>query len=279
VRSLAPAPDPLPADFAEALAPDRLPALVSRIIYYATIGSTNDVAAAVAAEPDGDGVVVIADAQTSGRGRRGHQWFSPPAGGLYVSLVVDPGRSMAPGRATALVTMTAGVALAEGIESITGLAPDIKWPNDLFVGRRKLAGILAEGVSGWRPEGAPSHRPLKVVLGFGINVAATAFPPELASRVTSLQAELGRPIDRAKVCAGALAALSRRYEDLVAGRFDAILSRWRARAPLSEGHRVRWRDGDRDRAGTTMGVDDDGALLVQAGDQVERIVAGIVIWD
>ena len=91
---------------------------------------------------------MIAEAQTAGRGRRGHSWLSPPGSGLYVSVVLTPARARAGGgTATALVTLTAGVALAQGIEAATGLRVDLKWPNDLYVARRKLGGILAEGVA------------------------------------------------------------------------------------------------------------------------------------
>ncbi len=111
--------------------------------------------------------MVIAETQTAGRGRRGRRWFSPPGSGLYVSLVLAPARArLAPERATALVTLAAGVALAEAIETATGLRPDIKWPNDLLVGPRKVAGILAEGVAG------SSRTIASIVVGYGINVGA-----------------------------------------------------------------------------------------------------------
>ena len=162
----------------------------------------------------------------------------------------------------------------------TGLPPDIKWPNDLLVGRRKLAGILAEATATSRGSGAAAEPDrLRVVLGFGINVRQAAYPPELAARVTSLETELGRVVDRAALCAEALAALARRYEDLMAGRFDAILDEWRRRAPGSRGARVRWDTASGAATGITAGIDESGALLVQTGDTVERLVAGEVLWD
>jgi len=241
----------------------RLPRLATSIESYPTIGSTNDVASTIGTE----GAVVIADAQTAGRGRRGHTWFSPPGRGLYVSVVLTPARSVAdPRRATSLLTLAAGVALAEGIEASAGLSVDLKWPNDLYVSRRKLAGILAEG-----------GRDV-VVLGYGINVDATVCPPELRDRVTSLESEVGRQVGRAHVLVETLAALAGRYDDLLAGRFDAILDAWRRRAPGAIGYSVAWRSQSTRRCGVTAGIDDDGALLVRVDDRIERIVGGEVEW-
>lgn len=269
-------PQPLPRELAEAIEErrHRIGPLGVPILFYDTVGSTNDVASALASSGVYEGSVVIADAQTAGRGRRGRTWFSPPGAGLYVSVVLVPGRSSAsPERATALLTLAAGVALAEAVERVTGLAPDIKWPNDLLVNRRKLAGILAEGVT------SPSSSGLQaVVLGYGINVGAAAYPTDLAARVTSLDTELGRPIDRAALCAESLAALAARYNDLLAGRFDAILDAWRARAFGSRGARVEWDTPRGVRTGITQGIDDMGALLVQSGEGLDRIVAGEVRW-
>lgn len=270
-------PEPLPTDFGEALArvAGRLGGLGSPIVYFSTIGSTNDVASALAAGGDREGAVVIADAQTAGRGRRGRAWFSPPGAGLYVSVVLAPARARhGSDRSTALVTLAAGVALAEAIERVTGLAPAIKWPNDLLIGRRKLAGILAEGVAG-QAQGSGLQ---SVVLGYGLNVGPAAYPAELGERVTSLESELGRPIDRAALCAETLAAIAARYHDLLEARFDAILDAWRTRSPASRGARVSWETPKGAQSGTTAGVDDMGALLVRVGDRTERLVAGEIQW-
>lgn len=272
-----PSSQPLPSELAEALDRQRpgLEPLGRDVLYFETIGSTNDVAASLAATADREGTVIIAEAQTAGRGRRGRTWFSPPGAGLYVSTILVPARAGAHAeRATALLTMAAGVALAEAVERTTGLAPAIKWPNDLLVDRRKLAGILAEGVA------SPSAALVQaVVLGYGINVAAAAYPPELASRVTALEPELGREVDRAQLCCESLAALAARYRDLLAGRFDAILDAWRSRAFGSRGARVEWDTPGGVRTGITEGVDAMGALLVRSESGIDRIVAGEVRWD
>ena len=268
-------PEPLPPDFAEALARVNLRRLGTRTLYFSSVGSTNDVASALATNGDQEGAIVIADAQTSGRGRRGRVWFSPPGAGLYVSVLLAPAKAgRAAERATALLTLAAGVGVAEAVEGLTGLAPAIKWPNDLLIGRRKLAGILAEGVvSHAFGSGLQS-----VVLGYGVNVGPAAYPTELGDRVTSLESELGRAVDRAELCAQSLAQVAVRYDDLLAGRFDAILDAWRARSPGSRGMRVSWETSGGTQSGVTMGVDEMGALLVRVGDRTERLVAGEVNW-
>ena len=176
-----------------------------------------------------------------------------------------------PARATTLLTLAAGVALAEGIEQACGLHVDLKWPNDLQVSRRKLGGILAES-------SGSGDRADTVVVGYGINVRPTAFPPELRERATSLESELGRAVDRHHVLAETLAALSRRYDDLLAGRFDAILDAWRGLAPGASGARVTWTTNAGASSGVTAGIDDLGALLVRTGDRLERIASGEVTW-
>ena len=208
----------------------------------------------------------MADAQTSGRGRRGRTWFSPPQAGLYVSTILAPSRSIDRERATQLTTLAAGVALVEGIKAATGLVAALKWPNDLYVARRKLAGILAESAGD------------AVVLGYGINVSPASYPPELGDRATSLETELGRSVDRPRVLAETLVALASRYQDLLDGRFDVILDAWRALAPAGQGARVSWTTPAGEHSGVTAGIDERGALLVRSGDRVERIVAGEVIW-
>jgi BirA family transcriptional regulator, biotin operon repressor / biotin---[acetyl-CoA-carboxylase] ligase len=245
-----------------AAARSRLGRLASELHVFSVVSSTNDVAARC-----GEGAVIVADAQTAGRGRRGHAWFSPPGGGLYVSVVLVPSRAASdPGRATQLVTLAVGVALSEAIESTAGLRAGLKWPNDLYVGPRKLGGILAESSDD------------RVIVGYGINLRAAAYPDDLADRVTSIESELGRPVGREPLLIETLAAIATRYDDLIAGRFDAILDGWRGRAVGAVGRRVAWSTASGAFTGTTEGIDGLGALLVRVGDRVERIVSGEVTW-
>ena len=265
-----------PYRHALAQARGRFGRLASTVVFYPTIGSTNDAAACLARDrsrrsdgglDDPEGAVIVADEQTEGRGRRGHAWMSPAGSGLYVSVVLTPSRAVSdPQRATALLTLAAGVAIIDAIDTATGLTTDLKWPNDVYVGSRKLAGILAEAAPGESTIFPP------IVLGYGINVLASAWPPELARRATSLEAELGRLVPRN-------ALRPQRYDDLLAGRFDAILDAWRRRAPSACGSRVRWTDASGEQSGMTAGIDDRGALLVRVGDQVRHIVGGELRWD
>lgn len=234
----------------------------SSIVRLSKVGSTNDAAAAIGTE----GAVVVAEQQTAGRGRRGRSWFSPPGSGLYVSMVLDPSSATDPGRARQLLTLAVGVALSDAIEASTGLRADLKWPNDLYVGHKKLGGVLAEASNA------------TAIVGYGINVRPAAFPPELVDRATSIESELKRPIDRDALLAATLATIDTRYGDLLEGRFDAILDAWRRLAPGAHDARVEWTRGSTVMSGITNGIDCDGALIVRVGDTIERIIAGEVRW-
>ena len=240
---------------------------------FSTVTSTNDLAMRLADIGVDEGTVILADAQTAGRGRRGREWFSPIGSGIYVSVVLRPSGDSAQVShwIASRVTVTAGVALAEGVRASTGLPVELKWPNDLVVGRRKLGGILTEMST------TGAHR-LAVVVGFGINVRLTSYPQTLTSVATSLEAELGRPIDRAPVLVESLAALAARYEELRGNRFDAILSAWRALAPSLRGAPIEWESPQGIVRGQAIDLDSDGALLAQTGDVVTRLVAGEVRW-
>jgi BirA family biotin operon repressor/biotin-[acetyl-CoA-carboxylase] ligase len=177
------------------------------------------------------------------------------------------------------VTLAAGVAVADAIRETTGLPVTLKWPNDVVVEqpppatprRRKLAGILTEG-------SAAGSDLQYAVLGFGINVRPANLPPDLRASVTSIEAELGRAIDRGVLLAHALAALEERYGALLDGRIDAILTRWRELSPASRGARVRWPSAGGTLEGVTNGIDDSGALLVRVDAVTHRIIAGEVEW-
>jgi BirA family biotin operon repressor/biotin-[acetyl-CoA-carboxylase] ligase len=159
--------------------------------------------------------------------------------------------------------------VADAIRDVTGLPVDIKWPNDINLSGRKLAGILAEAAT----HGGEIEF---VVLGIGVNLQPAAYPAALANRATSIAAETSKPADRALVLAEILAALGERYADLRAGRFDAILSAWRSLAPSLPGAQVEWDSPSGVIRGRAEGIDDRGALLARAGDTLERLVAGEV---
>lgn len=301
-RAIAP-----PSDIAEALRSTRAErgAFGAPLFYFGSVGSTNDLAARLAEAGATEGTTVVTDAQTSGRGRLGRAWFSPDGAGLYASVVIRPdafpktGADSFPSARRAgsgshsisaasgaviesdptsaarslptLLTLAAGVALADAVREATGLEPEIKWPNDLMCGRRKLAGILAEA-SG---QGTAIEY---VVLGFGVNIRPVAYPPDLAGRATSIEAELGRPADRGMVFARTLANLASAREALHRGDVAPLLQRWRRLAPSAVGAAVDWRSPAGPRHGVTAGLDADGALLVEAAGAIERIVSGEITW-
>lgn len=229
--------------------------------WLASTPSTMDVAAAFAHDGAAAGTVIAADEQTAGRGRRGATWASPPGAGLYCSYVARPSSAN-----LSLLTLAAGVGVREGIRDVTGLAVDLKWPNDLVIGRRKLAGILAEG----QAIGTPAQA---VIIGIGVNVLTSSYPPDIAVRATSLEGELGRPIDRHALLDAVVSRLGERLSQLD-DRPGDILRAWRAGSPNAMGTRVSW-DG---KSGVTAGIDDAGALLIDTGTGVERVIAGELHW-
>ncbi len=265
---------PLPAAIADAVAAarPRFGGHVGEFHYVESVPSTMDAAAALADQGGGHGLVVLAAHQTSGRGRRGHTWSSPPGAGLYYSTVVRPpvvpyvdeGPSL-----MGLLTLAAGLAVAEGVGHATGLEASLKWPNDLFYGY-KLAGVLAEGHRIGTPE---QH----VVVGVGINVRDVPYV-SARDRATSLEKELGRIPDAGVVLAEVLAAWAGRYQDLLEGRYGRVVDRWRIRATGLAGRPVAWVDARGEHEGTTTGVDASGALLVDTGVEVVRITSGAVQW-
>ncbi|HEV3486178.1 MAG TPA: biotin--[acetyl-CoA-carboxylase] ligase [Vicinamibacterales bacterium] len=267
--------EPLPDDLAAALlasAGHRGP-VGATLHFLSETTSTNDVAARLADRGAPHGTTIVALAQTAGRGRFGRTWFSPPGAGLYVSVICRE-RMAAP-----LLTLAAGVALAEGIRRATALPVEIKWPNDIVVTagavaprRRKLAGILAEAST---TAGGLQY----VVLGFGINLRAAAYPVSIADRATSIETELGRVPDAGAVLAETLAALNARVAQLARGQRDEVLTRWRGLAPSAHGSMVRWETADGVASGVTNGIDDTGALLVRCRTGLHRIVAGEVEWE
>jgi BirA family biotin operon repressor/biotin-[acetyl-CoA-carboxylase] ligase len=264
--------DPLPDDLAGALAQaaPRLGAF-GDVRYRAEVASTNDIALALAAAGAIEGTSVVADLQRHGRGRRGHEWFSPPEAGLYVSVIVRP--EMANG-APPLLTIGAGVAMAEAVTHITGLPVELKWPNDLVIGRpwRKLGGVLAETVSA-------GARMDAVVIGIGLNVRHVAVPASLEGRATSIETELGRFIDRAALLVEVLARIRTIMERLHAGDRQGVTTRWREFARRGLGATVRWIDQRGARRGTARDIDEDGALIVATREGQERVVAGEVKWE
>lgn len=245
----------------------------SRIEHFSELDSTNDEALARAAAGATHGTVVLADAQRAGRGRLGRTWHSPPDAGIYLSAIL---RAESWTGMLSLVTLAAGVAVVRGLRAATGLEAELKWPNDVVVGRpwRKLAGILSESASA-------STRVEAVIVGIGINVRAAAFPFDLADRATAIEVELGRPVDRSSCTVEVLAALAELVARLTSGDTAWVAAEWRrlGRAGLA-GAPVRWHDGHGPRRGLARDIDEGGALLIEtSGGAMERVISGEVTWE
>jgi BirA family transcriptional regulator, biotin operon repressor / biotin---[acetyl-CoA-carboxylase] ligase len=262
------APESPPPEVAAALADlaASRPDVALRVRWYRTLPSTMDFVTEAAHAGAAAGLVVVAEEQTAGRGRRGHTWVSPPGAGLYFSYLARPRRD------AGLVTLAAGVAVRSGVAQATGLTADLKWPNDLLVGSRKLAGLLAEGVAIGTPAAA-------VTIGVGINLRPAAYPLDVAARATSIDGETGREVDAGAVLAAVLEHLHDTLASLDRGNAGDILQQWRRASPTAVGTRVTWTGADQPRQGLTAGIDETGALLVRTPTGHERIVSGELAWD
>jgi BirA family biotin operon repressor/biotin-[acetyl-CoA-carboxylase] ligase len=210
--------------------------------WFESLDSTNRYLLDEARHGAPEGLVAVADYQTAGRGRRDRGWVAPPGASLLVSVLLRP--SLAPDRAS-LVAMACGVAMAEAVGRVAGFTPGLKWPNDLVVSDRKLAGILAEADGD------------AVVVGAGVNVEWRDFPPELNETATACNVEAGHSVDRHGLLDSFLAELDRRCADL-----DGVVEEYRARL-ATLGRRVRVERSDGDLVGRAVGVGDAGELQVE----------------
>ena len=227
------------------------------------VDSTQAVARALADDRAPEGTVVTAEHQRAGRGRGGRAWLDRPGEALLCSVVLRPAIDAAEVPQLALL---AAVALAEAVEALTGLAPGIKWPNDLVVDGRKLAGILAEA-------GTDGHTVARVILGIGVNVSQRAFPIALAERATSLALATGREVGRPALLEGLLARLEHWYDIYLDRGFKPVHAEW-CRRTVTLGRPVMAGGVE----GTAVGLDHDGALLVRdAAHRTHRVVAGEVL--
>jgi BirA family biotin operon repressor/biotin-[acetyl-CoA-carboxylase] ligase len=260
----------IPAD----LAPESIQArLRSRVIgrpleVLGEVGSTNDRVMAAGRDGAPEGLALITDRQTAGRGRLGRPWASPPGVGLYTSILLRP---TLPARRAPLLTLVAGLAVVEAIENVAGLAPRLKWPNDLLVNGKKIAGILTETAS-------VESRVSYVVVGIGINVHHDTqdLPEELRATATSLRLATGREIPRGDLAAEIYNGLDRWYREFSEGRFETILARGRERSAIL-GSSVDVLAEDERWSGRAVDLDADGALLVrEKSGAIRRVVAGDV---
>jgi BirA family biotin operon repressor/biotin-[acetyl-CoA-carboxylase] ligase len=221
-----------------------------------TVDSTQTAAFELARTGARDRTVVVAEHQSAGRGRRGRRWEDERGTALLASIVVRPRHPVAE---WPRLGFAAALAVAEALGSAAGLEARLRWPNDVLVGGRKIAGILLEA------------RDQVVVIGIGVNLAQAGFSADLADRATSIRLAGGRPVDRDTLLAVLLARFDAWRAVVEGGDFEPVRQAWLARADTL-GRTVHAGE----HAGVAVGLDDDGALLVRDGPLLHRVVAGDV---
>jgi BirA family biotin operon repressor/biotin-[acetyl-CoA-carboxylase] ligase len=212
------------------------------IIYFDSIDSTQRIAAA--SEP---GTIVLADRQLAGQGRHGHTWHSEPGNGIYCSLVLPP---------SPVLTLALGIAAAEAIAQTTGIACDLRWPNDLMLDNRKTAGILVQLVNGM------------AIAGIGINVNQTEFPEDLGHLAISLRQHAGRAFAREEI----LLALFPAIDSLIAEDTETILRLFTHASSYVAGRRVTVDQPGGPITGTTAGLDPAGFLIVRQDNGTNTVI-------
>jgi BirA family transcriptional regulator, biotin operon repressor / biotin---[acetyl-CoA-carboxylase] ligase len=238
----------------------------SGIHHYFRVGSTNAVAMQAAAEGKPEGAVFLAEQQTAGRGRGGHKWESERSLGIYGSVVLRP---VLPPADALLLSLMAGIAVAEAVETTTGLCPDLRWPNDVLLDGRKFCGILTE------MNGEPTCVRY-LVIGIGINVNHASFSDDLEVIATSLRIAGGREWSRVGLTAALLKSLDSQYrkftEDGLAGR-SAILRKFQQRSSFARSQSV-FVDENGGYEGVTEGLDGHGFLLVRTRSGIRTVLSG-----
>jgi BirA family biotin operon repressor/biotin-[acetyl-CoA-carboxylase] ligase len=236
--------------------------LTPTILRFESLPSTNTEAARQAALGASEGLCVVAREQTAGRGRQQRAWASPKDAGLYFSVVLRPRLEA---REWPLVTLASALAVRDALLEACALETDIKWPNDLLAGGRKLCGILAETVE--------TPRGRAVVVGIGVNLNNRAFPPEILETATSVEEQTGSAPDAERLLASLTRSLARRYEMLqAAGGAAETVRQWESRSSYARGRRVRVVLAGEAFEGVTHGLEPDGALRVVIDDGETRVV-------
>jgi BirA family biotin operon repressor/biotin-[acetyl-CoA-carboxylase] ligase len=231
-------------------------------IWLKTTESTMKDAAAMAARGEPHGTVVAADRQTAGIGRHGHTWYSESPGGLYLSIIMR--LKLAPD-VLPVLTMALGLAAQKAINDVAGVACDLRWPNDVLLNERKVAGIMVQG--GDAADGA-------MIAGIGVNVNQSGFPADLREIATSLRHETKRELSK-EALLDRIVAESLRYADLLAKRGKpAILEEFGKQSTYAEGKPVVVATPGGEINGITAGLDAHGYLRVQTAHGVETIVTG-----
>jgi BirA family biotin operon repressor/biotin-[acetyl-CoA-carboxylase] ligase len=243
--------------------------LGGKISYFERVDSTNQRAYARAQEAEAAGEIFIAEEQTAGRGRLGRKWESPANVNLYLSAIVKPRINAAD---LPLLTLTSAVAVAEVLGSFAAVPPEVKWPNDVLIAGKKIAGILTESA-------CEADRLLFAIVGIGVNLnlSLESTPEAIRRTATSLLTVNGAPVDRTLFACRLIEGLDRCYGELEQQGFVGLAERWTRLFSL-RGKMVKVDGGGRSIYGTALGIDRDGALILedQSGGRA-RALAGDVI--
>ncbi len=211
-----------------------------------------------------EGTVVVADEQTMGRGRFGRKWEAEPLSNLLFSLLLRP--NFLERDEIFILTFAASVAVAEAIEDVTHIKPELKWPNDVLVNGKKICGILLES-------SFDADRLSHVVLGIGLNVNQESFSPEIANKATSLSLSTGKKYDRDEILFLILKNFSLIHETLRSRDFYRIMKEWRDRAQIF-GKKIKLALAGKVIEGVCDDVTDDGAIVVQTSEGLKNFTAG-----
>lgn len=241
--------------------------LLTNILHYDSLPSTNTEAARHAQQGAPEGLAVVAGEQTAGRGRLQRQWVSPAGAGLYFSIVLRPRLDLS---CWSLLPLMAALAVRDALFESSALETDIKWPNDILFAGRKLCGILAETIE------TPAGR--AVIVGIGINLKTAAFPEELRDVAISMEDATGQAVERETILQSLVHALAARYEMFqAAGGPAGIIRDWSHSSSYANGKRVSVTSSDGTYIGVTRGLESDGALRVETdGGEVRIVRAGDV---
>ena len=235
--------------------------------HFYKIGSTNTAAMAAAVDAAPEGSVFLAEEQTAGRGRGSNAWQSPRSTGIYCSVVLRPAL---PPSEVLVLSLAAGLAVQAAIQQVDSrLTPDLKWPNDVLIGGKKVCGILTE-------MNAEATRVRYIVVGVGINVNQSTFPKDLPA--TSLRLETGSEWSRVELAAALLKSLDREYRHLLQSpdARDSILTRFARSSSWVQGKPVRIEEIDSTFEGTTAGLDERGFLKVETASGTRTVLSGTV---
>jgi len=235
--------------------------------HFASVDTTMRLAHERAEVGAAEGHLISADEQTSGRGRLGREWVSRPGDGLYFSLLLRP--PVSPARALTL-TLACGLGVARGVGRTCGVKCDLRWPNDVMIGEKKLAGILVESAA---EEAKLKH----VVVGVGLNINQEEMPPDLTEIGTSLRIETGCEWARDLVLQSVLEELDRYYRLFLERGAPAVIEAFARASSYAKGKAVRIEGAGPEIEGTTAGLNAEGMLLLRTADgEISPVVAGSV---